>query len=389
MKVTLDRKKFLEALKTAGRALPSSERTMLPILNFFRIEASRDRGGLIIIASDLGSYISCGVEAVIEEEGIITQPAKMLLEVLDSIDEASVSMELSDPAQLRRLKLSLGRNEVNINFADPKDYPPLPPVNENDAIMEVPCDEFRVALDHVYYMASKVQDRPVLSGVYFACDGKSITVAAADGFRLGEYRLELAEETENTFEIIVPRDSVEKLVKTLPVFGDTVRICCDAESKNLAFYGTDIALVSAVIEGKYPDYRKMIPESGGNTGLMELSSLKETLSVARSISGDTAIRIMMPGGEKSTGSARLWQEQASSQTDLFDITEGQVDGTFTGSGEIGFAVNAKYLAETISNLKSYHNQVRISVEKKSAPVLIDVPDCPEYRALIMPLLVRE
>ena len=174
-------------LGTGNSGAGSGTRTTLPITNNILLETDQSR--LKLVATNLEMAISCWIGAKVEEEGTITVPAKLLTEFVSSLPKDKVDMPWRP--RPRPCTVRCARYEARISGMDAKDFPPIPTVEEGIAT-SVEVEALRQAISQVVFAAASEESRPVLTGVDAKFDGSTLTLAAADGFRLAVYKLPLA-----------------------------------------------------------------------------------------------------------------------------------------------------------------------------------------------------
>src|SRR5512136_2173606 len=171
-------------LGIVGRAVAT--RTTLPITNNILIETDQSR--LKLVATNLEMAISCWIGAKVEEEGMITVPARLLTEFVNSLPNEKIDINLSP--KTKTLELKCARFEARISGVDAKDFPPIPTV-DGAITTKIGVEELRQGINRVAFAAASEESRPVLTGVDAQFDKNLLTLAAADGFRLAVYKLPL------------------------------------------------------------------------------------------------------------------------------------------------------------------------------------------------------
>ena len=176
-------------------------RTTLPITQNVLIETDNSR--LKLAATNLDIAISTWIGAQIEEEGIVTIPARMLSEFVNSLPPERIDIASADQAV--GLDLNCARFQAHINGQDADDFPAIPSVTEG-VIGRVTPDVLRDAINRVAFAAATEDSRPVLTGIKVEISGDTFTFAAADGFRLAVYEGKLAEPIADadSLEFIIP-----------------------------------------------------------------------------------------------------------------------------------------------------------------------------------------
>ena len=217
MKLTCLQENLNKGLAVVGRAVAT--RTTLPITNNVLLIA--DEGRLKLVGTNLEMAISCWIGAKIEEEGSITVPARLLTEFVGSLPADTISVTLSP--QTKTLGLKCARFEARISGVDAKDFPPIPNVDDG-VTTEVEVDALRLAINQVVFAAATEESRPVLTGVCTQFEGNTLTLAAADGFRLAVYKMPVKNKVAQKTEVIIPARTLAELNRLMTDQDETVKI---------------------------------------------------------------------------------------------------------------------------------------------------------------------
>ena len=238
----------------------------LPILNNVLIKL--DSAAIQFVSTNLEVAVRCSIRGKVEEAGEFTLPSKLFLDYINLLPEDRVDLDLSDST----MKIACRKNATKIKGISASEFPLIPNV-ERQAVFYLNGTKFRKALSQVIFAVSGVESRPELTGVFFNINppfaqGK-LVMAATDSYRLSEKTLPFASDPEKTsttrqLTTIVPGRTLTELSRILSLFKDgdgsveTVEVSI-GESQ-IAFRFGDIEMISRVIDGKYPDYRPIVPE---------------------------------------------------------------------------------------------------------------------------------
>ena len=208
MNVSCLQENLNKALGIVGRAVAA--RSTLPVTS--HVLLSTEGGRLKLSATNLEIAVSCWIGAQVEEEGAITTPARLFIDLISSLPNERVDLTL--PARSRQLKLVCARNEATIGGMAADDFPPIPEVEGGVSIKLDPQTLHR-ALRQVVFAAATDDSRPVLAGVDIVLEEDQLTLAAADGFRLAVYHLPLKEKVSERTEIIIPARALGEIDRLL------------------------------------------------------------------------------------------------------------------------------------------------------------------------------
>ncbi|OGO31506.1 MAG: DNA polymerase III subunit beta [Chloroflexi bacterium RBG_16_56_11] len=382
MKLSCLQENFNRGLNIVGRAVAT--RTTLPITN--NVMLATDGGRLKLVATNLEMAISCWIGAKVEEEGAITVPARLLTEFVSSLPGDTVSIQLSP--QTKTLGLKCARFEARISGMDAKEFPPIPSVDDGIGT-GVEIAALRQGINQVVFAAATEESRPVLTGVSTRFEGNTLTLAAADGFRLAVFQLPVAEPVGQKVEVIIPARTLAELNRLMADQEDKVAITLNPTKSQVLFrlknkeINVDIELVSQLVQGTFPNYAQLIPKSYNTrviVGKDEFLRATKTASIfARDGSGIVRL-VVTPGGEVTPGKIAV-----SARSEEIGDDVGEIDATVEGS-EAKIAFNGKYLTDVLSVL--HEAQVALETTNPSSPGLIRPVGTDNYTHVVMPMFVQ-
>lgn len=248
MKFRAERSEFADAAAWALRTV--GQRATLPALSGVRLEVRDDRLHLDSYDLEIASQLSIAVQA--EREGTALVPGRVLGDVVRSLPQAAVNAEVDKD----RLHLSCGRAHFELHLMpNPEDFPELPEVSPEASMAVMKAEQFAETVAQVARAAAAEDGRVPLTGVHLEVAGGHFTAAATDSYRLAVRTLPWEEAMEA--EALVPRRSLEEARRAAELLGSEVRLAI--EPSQVAFVFDDRRLVTRLIEGKFPDYRKLVP----------------------------------------------------------------------------------------------------------------------------------
>jgi DNA polymerase-3 subunit beta len=376
MKLSCLQENLNRGLGIVGRAVAT--KTTLPITN--NVLLATDEGRLKLVATNLEMAISCWIGVKIEDEGSITVPARLLTEFVSSLPSDTISIHLSP--QTRTLGLKCARFEARISGIDAKEFPPIPSVDEGVATT-VEVEALRKAINHVAFAAATEESRPVLTGVSAKFEGKTLTLAAADGFRLAVYTLPITEEISQKTEVIIPARTLSELNRLMADEEETVSITLNPNKSQVLFRLKSVELVSQLVQGTFPNYSQIIPQ-GYNTRM--IVSVADFLRATRTASifardGSGTVRLMItPGSETNPGKLSV-----SARSEEIGDDVGEIDATVEGA-ESKIAFNGKYLIDVLGVLDEA--QVALETNNPSSPGLLRPVGTENYIHVVMPMFIQ-
>ena len=379
MKLSCLQEDLNRGLAVVGRAVAPA-RTTLPITN--NVLLASDQSRLKLVATNLEMAISYWTGAKVEEEGVITVPARLLTEFVNSLPNDRIDISLLP--QVKTLGLKCARFEARISGIDARDFPPIPEISEG-ITTRVEVGAFRQAISRVTFAAATEESRPVLTGVDAQFDKNELTLAAADGFRLAVYKLSLATAVTEKTEVIIPARTLAELNRLISDSEETVDITVNASKGQILFRLKDIELVSQLIQGSFPQYSQLIPASHTTKVVADVAEFLRATKTASIFArdGNGIVRLVATSGE---GQADKLTISARSEEIGDDV--GEIDAVVEGTGA-KIAFNGKYLSDALSALSE--SQVALEINSPSSPGVlrpVSTSQDDSYVHVIMPMFVQ-
>jgi DNA polymerase-3 subunit beta len=376
MKLSCLQENLNRGLGVVGRAVAT--RTTLPITN--NVLLATDQSRLKLAATNLEMAISCWIGAKVEEEGAITVPARLLSDFVSSLPSEKVDISLSP--QTKTLGLKCARFEARISGIDAKDFPPIPKVEEGIAT-KVEVEALRQGVTQVVFAAATEESRPVLTGVDAKFEGDLLTLAAADGFRLAVYKLPLAESVSQVTEVIIPARTLAELNRLIAEQEEAVEITVNPNKGQALFRLKNIELVSQLIQGTFPNYAQLVPQSCNTKAVISVADFLRATKTASIFARDGSgiVRLVVaPGGELTPGKVVV-----SARSEEIGDDVGEIDAVVEGE-EAKIAFNGKYLTDVLSVL--HEAQVALETTSPSSPGVIRPVGVDNYLHVVMPMFVQ-
>jgi DNA polymerase-3 subunit beta len=268
-----------------------------------------------------------------------------------------------------RLHIATDQYQSVINGVSADEFPVMPTI-ENGKTWKVSGSLLRKSLQQVVVAASADEARPVLTGVFLHTTDGKLYMAATDSYRLAEKQLTTNKEQ---IELLVPSSAMQDLLRILSDYDDEVEVTSD--DQQVLFRVGDVELVARLIEGKYPDYRRLIPEKFAVTATLKRADLLNVTKVSSLFARESAGSITTNIDEETQ---KLSVRSVASQLGENTAT---ADAKVTGSGMI--TLNSRYLLDALHALNG--EDVVFSFNGKLEPTVIRDPAAPDYTHIIMPL----
>ncbi len=373
MKVSVLQENLAHGLNIVGRAV--APRSTLPVLG--NILLATEGGRLRLSATNLELGITCWIGAKIEEEGSTTVPARTFNDLVGTLTNQQVDLSLT--VRTQTLNVRSGASNTNIKCIDAQEFPPMPMVEMNDG-MELNVAEFKEMIQQVALAASTEDSRPVLTGVLLRAEGNTITLSAADGFRLSRRSAELPSPVSQPMKAIIPARAMNELARVATDGEETLSMQIPADRNQVIFNLRDVQLVSQLIEGSFPNVEQVIPQSYQTRTVIStnafLKACKQAEIFARE--GNFIARLnIVPGGELSPGKVEISgqsEETGFNQTD----TEASIEGP-----PLLIAFNVKFLREVLEVIKTPN--IVLETTTTTSPGVIKPAGETEFLHVIMPM----
>ncbi|MFZ2486599.1 MAG: DNA polymerase III subunit beta [Anaerolineae bacterium] len=381
MRVSCLQDNLSRGLNIVGRAV--SPRSTLPVLG--NILLATDEGRLKLAATNLEIGISCWIGAKVEDDGAVTVPARLLSEFVNQLPPERIDMDLS--VRTLMLNLKCARYDTNIKGIDASEFPIIPTSDGLDAI-RIAADTLRAMINQVVFAAATDESRPTLTGVHARFQGKRLTLAATDGFRLAVRSTELATAVPDKIEVIIPGRALSELSRIIGLLpkteGDTplVEIAIANARNQILFHLPDVDMVSQLIDANFPNYEAIIPKSFATRTVIDTQAALRALRVANLFARDSSniVRFQItPGSDGMPGNLTMTATSAEAGDNLANL-DALVDGP---EGEIAF--NGRYMLDVLSVIDQ--PQIALETTRASAPgVVRPIGVGPEeFTCVVMPM----
>jgi DNA polymerase-3 subunit beta len=370
MNVSVMQENLARGLGIVSRAV--SSRATLPVLA--NVLLKTDNAGLKLTATNLEIGINCWVPGKVEAEGEITVPAKLLTDLVASLPNQRIDLQLS--AKDRTLKVTCGGSRSSIKGIDADEFPVVAAIGEAPAT-SVDARALREALGEVVFAAATDESRPILTGVLTKLAGSEMTLAAADNYRIAVRTLALAQPVAAETSIVVPGRSLAELMRILPDAEQPIEITVTPNKSQVLFHVEGIDLVSRLIEGQFPNYEPVIPTSHASRAVIDREAFLAGARRASIFARDSANIVKVELGGDGTSEVSI-TAHAADVGDNADAIEASVEGQATT-----IAFNARYLIDVLSNLGA--EEAALELSGPLAPGVVRGIGKGDYVHVIMPV----
>lgn len=341
----------------------------LPILSNVLIE--KNANGIKLVATDLEIQITTEIKdkSITGNDHSITVAAKKLQEILRVLpDNSKVSLDIVDS----RLLVKASKSKFTLQTLPAKDFPQVSEQLNNSTIVEIEQKSLKKLLGSVHYAMAQQDIRYYLNGVLLIIEGNYIKLIATDGHRLAYTSAKIATEHPKR-EVILSRKTVNELFKLLIDTDEKIKL--EIAEKQVKITFSDISLTTKVIDGKFPDYDRVIPNYTNHLTL-DRQIILQALQRAAILSNEKFRGVRFVMTEKNMRIISNNTEQEEAQEDI----ENEYHGPAL---DIGFNVN--YLLDGLINAST--KEVTFSFGDSNSSILITVPGDEDFKYVVMPMRI--
>lgn len=359
MKLQVTQENLTKALSTVARV--ANSRTTLPILSNVLLKTVDNR--LSIAATNLDIAITHFVGSKIESTGAITVPARLMQDFVSSLPSGVLELDMQD----NKLKISTEKYQSTINGTAADEFPVMPTISQGKE-WKINAKAFKKALQQVIFAASSDEARPILTTVYLHTHEGVLHMVATDSYRLAEKALSKLKED---VQLLVPASAMHDLLRIISDSDDEITVTHDTQQ--VLFTVGDISLVTRLIDGNYPDYKKLIPSTFSTKALLKKEDFSNITKVSSLFARESAGSITLQVEDKqihiNAVASQLGENTASASA--------QVEG----GGEV--TLNSRYLLEGLAAITG--DEVEFCFNGKLEPCVLRSPAQTDYIHVVMPL----
>ena len=361
MKLQVTQENLSRALAAVGRI--ASGRNTLPILSNVLLATVDNR--LKLAATNLEVAMTETIGAKISNEGTITVPARLFQDLVNAVPDGVISLELSE----NKLLVTTDGYESVINGTSAEEYPVMPALNGGSSLT-IPATLFKKTLQQVVGAASSDDARPILTAVYLHSHEGSLYAVATDSYRLAEKRLQ---DCKEAVSLLIPASSLQDVLRIIQ--DDTTDVVITYDDLQARFVVGDVELITRLIDGTYPDYRKLIPSEFKTSAVLKKADFSNITKVsslfAREVAGSVTLKVDADEGQLSIRSvaSQIGENTARASAEA------------VGSGDV--TLNSRYLLDALAVLGG--DKVSFMINGKLDPVALRDPAQEDYTHIVMPV----
>jgi DNA polymerase-3 subunit beta len=375
MKFKINRQKFMSALQDVMKAI--SSRTVVPILTGVKLEAAQR--GITLTGSDSDITIKSFIpaeendEIIVEqiEEGSIVLDAKYFPDIIRKLPEETVEIEMDE-----QLKVTVrsGKAKFNLNGQDPDEYPLIPELQTDDGF-EISTTSLKALIKQTVFAVATMESRPILTGVQIKLLENKLTFSATDSHRLAMQEISIPESQTEITSLVIPGKSLNELNKILMDSDETVEI--SVTNNQILFRTKNLYFLSRLLDGKYPETTRLIPEESKTALQIKTKELLHTIDRASLLAKDdhnNVVRLIT----NDDNSAQITSNSPEVGTVTEDIGIESMEGE-----DLKISFSSKYMMDALKAID--FDEVKIEFTGAMRPFIIRPVNGESILQLILPI----
>lgn len=365
MKLTMARSELIDALSIVSKGV--SARSTLPILS--GVLVASEEGQVRMQSTDLEVSIRHSSPALTEKDGAIVLPGRLLTDIVRSLPEAAVTIEVEG----ERAHVRCQQSSFSVKTLSPADFPSFPEVKAEHSV-ELPAAVMASLVRKVSKAVSRDETRAILTGVLLVIEKSIVKMVATDSYRMALAEVFLDEATEATLEVVVPGRALEEAVKLATPFE---RVKLGVSDNQVVFDFGSTTFVTRRIEGSFPNYKQLIPPRGDDDTVVTVSAEELSAAVKRVsllAMHNTPLRVSVNVEDQTLSLSATTQDVGDASEDVMVKAEGK---------DVEIAFNHAYMADGLSSVGTENLTLRVVSSLK--PGLLEAGEGEDFKYLLMPV----
>jgi len=366
--IKADRDAILKPLQTVAGIV--ERRHTLPILA--NVLLRKQGPSVSFLASDVEIQVQTTAElGAGSDDAAITVSARKLIDILRALpDGADVSIKVEN----KRATIQAGKSRFALQTLGAEEFPTVAVNEAFSASFSLPQKQLKHLFQMVHFAMAQQDIRYYLNGLLLVTEGEHVRVVATDGHRLAYCHAQIDGAELARQEVIIPRKTVLELQRLLADNDEPVNI--DVSGNQVRFRFGEVEMVSKLVEGKFPDYQRVVPSGYTKKMVCGRDTLASSLTRASILTSDKfkGVRISLAPGLVKIQTSNAEQEEATEEIEVDYGNEPM---------EIGF--NVSYLQDVLANLKT--EQVQIEFGDANSSALLTVPENADFKYVVMPMRI--
>jgi DNA polymerase-3 subunit beta len=368
VKLSVMQENLARGLAVVSRAV--STRSTLPVLA--NVLLKTEDGGLRLTTTNLEIGLIYWVPGKVETDGATTVPARLLSDLVSSLQGGDRIELETGPGETLHLKS--GRFESHVKGIDADEFPSIQATGERPTT-RIAQRDLKHALEQTAFAAATDEARPILTGVLCRFEGETVTFAAADNYRIAVKTIPILDPVTDQ-SVVIPARALNELMRLLADTDDPVDLVLAQGRNQVLFHLEGIDLVSRLIDGQFPNYQSVLPKTHTTRAILDREELLRAVRPAALIAHESANIVKLQIG--SNGEAGI---TVSANAEVGDHV-GQVEAAVDGDGT-SIAFNAKYLADVLERVSA--EEFALELQGPLAPGVFKPVGDDNYVHVVMPV----
>ena len=371
MKLSVMQENLARGLGIVSRAV--SNRSTLPVLA--NVLLRTEDGGLRLTTTNLEIGLVYWVPGKVESDGATTVPARLLADLVSSLPGGQ-RIDLETGAN-ETLHVSAGPFQSHVKGIDADEFPSIQPTGERPTT-RIAQNVLKRALEETAFAAATDEARPILTGVLCRFEGDTVTLAAADNYRIAVKTIPVLDAVSET-SVVIPARALTELMRILGDTDDPVDVVLAPSRNQVLFHipgDNEIDLVSRLIDGQFPNYQSVLPKAHTTRAILDREELLRAVRPAALIAHESANIVKLQISANGESGITV-----SANAEIGDHV-GQVDASVEGDGT-SIAFNAKYLADVLEKVSA--DQFALELQGPLAPGVFKPVGDDQYVHVVMPV----
>ncbi|MDD3774027.1 MAG: DNA polymerase III subunit beta [Patescibacteria group bacterium] len=364
MKLTVLTQNLKEGLETVSFSIIASG--TLPILSYVLMKAKAS--GLEIIGTNLEIGITTKVRAKVDKEGEVVIPFKLLMEFVNNINDEKIEIEKVE----QEVKLKTNHYKAQILSVNAEEFPLLPQINNYKEI-KIKKDDFINGAQKVVVAPAMDETRPALAGVLFWLKKNEMSLVGTDSSRLAELKIDQEKKNIEETKVILPLKVVQVLLRILSKSLEKEFVIQISENQ-VKFKIDDSILVGRLIEGDYPDYEQIIPQSYKTRLLLNKNELSKALKILTSFSQEINKEVVIEVGKKEIKLTANSPQVGANEA----VLEGKIEGD-----TIKIKFNGSFINDGLGVIDE--SEITLDLTGELSPAILRGVKNEKFTYLVMPL----
>lgn len=373
MKIQVLQENLIKALNIASRSI--SSKSQLPVLANVLIATEENRLKIAATNLELGVIIWLG--AKIEKEGSITLPSRIFQEYVSSLPAEKINLTLKENS----IVLESGSFNASFNGINASEFPILPKGEKN--VFSFPTKILEEVISQVAFASATDEGRPILTGVLLKKDGKNLSFAATDGYRLSVKKIELDKEDKEseTKNLVIPAKTLMEVGRVIAdqskQENSLIEMSLTKDGNQAVFSFPDVEISTRLLEGEFPDYEKIIPAESSGKIALDREEFVKAVKIASIFARDSANIIKF----KFSSGKVLISANSPQVGENFSEVEAKIEGE---GGEIAF--NYRFLLDFLGSLSC--PEIIFEMSGSLNPGVFKIKDDPSLLHVVMPIRLQ-